>query len=421
MQRESIVKDPGLAPDGHKKIDWAAEHSPVLDIVRDKYLKYGTFEGLGVGVALPIEAKTAYLTVVLAEAGANVSVASPGPFFVQDDVAAALAERGVTVYASSDNEPEDADRELERVLDRAAGDREAVLIDDRAGLVRLAHTTRRNLLEHIRGASEETTSGVAKFRAMDQEGVLEFPVIAANDARCKYLFDNRYGTGQSTLTAIMQSTNLMVGGKRVVVLGYGWCGKGIARYAAGLGARVSVCEVDPVRGLEAYADGFDVLPALDAAETGEVFITATGSRDVLTAAHFERMRDGAILANAGGVDVEIDVDGLTAAATGAREVRRNVEEFTTSDGRRLHLVGRGMVVNLTASDGHPIEIMDLTFAIQALCAYHLANEHASMENTVHLLPREIDDEVAAMKLDAVGMGLDALTPEQEGFLAGWRE
>jgi adenosylhomocysteinase len=421
MQRESIVRDPALAPDGHRKIDWAAEHSPVLNAVRDRYLKDGTFEGLGVGVALPIEAKTAYLTVVLADAGADVAVASPGPFFVQDDVAAALAERGVTVYASSENDPQDADRELERVLDRAAGDREAVFIDDRAGLVRLAHTTRRNLLGHIRGASEETTSGVAKFRAMEREGVLEFPVIAANDARCKYLFDNRYGTGQSTLTAIMQNTNLMIGGKRVVVLGYGWCGKGIARYAAGLGARISVCEIDPVRGLEAYADGFDVLPALEAAEIGEVFITATGSRDVLTAAHFERMRDGAILANAGGVDVEIDVDGLTDAATGAREVRRNVEEFTTSDGRRLHLLGRGMVVNLTASDGHPIEIMDLTFAIQALCAYHLANEHASMENTVHLLPREIDDEVAAMKLDAVGMGLDTLTPEQEGFLAGWRE
>jgi adenosylhomocysteinase len=421
MQRESIVKDPGLASDGHKKIDWAAEHSPVLNIIRDEYLKDGTFEGLGVGVALPIEAKTAYLAVVLAEAGAEVAVASPGPFFVQDDVSAALAERGVSVYASSDNPPEEADRELERVLDRALDGREAVLIDDRAGLVRLAHTTRRNLLERIRGASEETTSGVAKFRAMVQEGVLEFPVIAANDARCKYLFDNRYGTGQSTLTAIMQNTNLMVGGKRVVVLGYGWCGKGIARYAAGLGARVCVCEVDPVRGLEAYADGFDVLPALDAAEIGEVFITATGSRDVLTAAHFERMRDGAILANAGGVDVEIDVDGLTATATRAREVRRNVEEFTTSDGRRLHLVGRGMVVNLTASDGHPIEIMDLTFAIQALCAYRLANEHASMENKVHLLPREIDDEVATMKLDAVGMGVDALTPEQERFLATWRE
>jgi adenosylhomocysteinase len=421
MQSESIIRDPSLAPDGHKKIDWAAEHSPVLNIVRDKYLKDGTFEGLGVGVALPIEAKTAYLTVVLAEAGADVAVASPGPFFVQDDVAAALAERGVTVYASSEAAPEEADREMERVLDRALDGKEAVLIDDRAGLVRLAHTTRRNLIGGVRGASEETTSGVAKFRAMEREGILEFPVVAANDARCKYLFDNRYGTGQSTLTAIMQNTNLMVGGKRVVVLGYGWCGKGIARYAAGLGARVSVCEVDPVRGLEAYADGFDVLPALEAAEIGEIFITATGSRDVLTSSHFERMRDGAILANAGGVDVEIDMDGLTGESTGAREVRRNVEEFTLGDGRRLHLVGRGMVVNLTAGDGHPVEIMDLTFAIQALCAYHLASNYASMENKVHLLPKEIDDEVAHTKLGAVGMGVDALTPEQEVFLAGWRE
>ena len=419
--QESMVKDPGLAPDGHRKIDWAAEHSPVLNTVRDRFLKDGTFEGLGVGVALPIEAKTAYLTAVLAEAGADVAVASPGPFFVQDDVAAALAERGVTVYASSENDPEDADRELERVLDRAASETEAVLIDDRAGLVRLAHTTRRKLLPNLRGASEETTSGVARFRAMEREGILEFPVIAANDARCKYLFDNRYGTGQSTLTAIMQNTNLMVGGKRVVVLGYGWCGKGIARYAAGLGARVFVCEVDPVRGLEAYADGFDVLPAIDAAEVGEIFVTATGSTDVLTARHFERMRDGAILANAGGVDVEIDVEGLAGAATGGRDVRRNVEEFTLSEGRRLYLVGRGMVVNLTAGDGHPVEIMDLTFAIQALCAHRLANEHASMDNRVHLLPKEIDDEVATTKLDAVGMGVDALTQEQEEFLAGWRE
>lgn len=418
---QSVIKDPGLAPDGHRKIDWAAEHSPVLNAVRDRFLKDGTFEGLGVGVALPIEAKTAYLTVVLTEAGADVAVAAPGPFFVQDDVAAALAERGVTVYADSDSPLEEAERELERVLDRAAGDREAVLIDDRAGLVRLAHTTRRNLLPNLRGASEETTSGVAKFRAMESEGVLELPVIAANDARCKYLFDNRYGTGQSTLTAIMQNTNLMIGGKRLVVLGYGWCGKGIARYAAGLGARVTICEVDPVRGLEAYADGFDVMPALDAAEIGEVFITATGSRDVLSALHFERMRDGAILANAGAVDIEIDVEGLRASASGVREVRRNVEEFALDDGRRLHLIGHGMVVNLTAGDGHPIEIMDLTFAIQALCAHHLANEHASMENGVYLLPKEIDDGIARTKLDVVGMGLDSLTAEQLRFLASWQE
>jgi adenosylhomocysteinase len=419
--QESIVKDPALAPEGHRKIDWAAEHSPVLNTVRERFLKDGTFDGLGVGVALPIEAKTAYLTVVLAEAGADVALASPGPFFVQDDVAAALAERGVTVYASSENDPEDADDELERVIDRAADNKEAVFIDDRAGLVRLAHTTRRDLLGRIRGASEETTSGVAKFRAMEREGVLEFPVIAANDARCKYRFDNRYGTGQSTLTAIMQNTNLMIGGKRLVVLGYGWCGKGIARYASGLGARVWVCEVDPVRGLEAYADGFDVLPAIEAAEVGEIFVTATGSADVLTEQHFERMRDGAILANAGGVDVEIDVEGLASAATGAREVRRNVEEFETKDGKRLYLVGRGMVVNLTAGDGHPVEIMDLTFAIQAFCAHRLANEHASMESKVHLLPREIDDEVARTKLDVVGMGIDTLTPEQQEFLTAWRE
>ena len=421
MHSGSIIRDPTLASEGHKKIDWAARHSPVLNAVRDKYLKDGSFEGLGVGVALPIEAKTAYLTVVLAEVGADVAVASPGPFFVQDDVAAALAERGVTVYASSDSPPEEADKEMERVLDKALDGKEAVLIDDRAGLVRLAHTTRRSLLEGVRGASEETTSGVAKLRAMEGEGVLGLPVIAANDARCKYLFDNRYGTGQSTLTAIMQNTNLMVGGKRIIILGYGWCGKGIARYAAGLGARVTVCEVDPVRGLEAYADGFDVLPALEAAEVGEVFITATGSRGVLGVAHFERMRDGAILANAGGVDVEIDTAGLRAVASNVREVRRNVEEFALDDGRRLYLVGRGMVVNLTAGDGHPVEIMDLTFAIQALCAHHLANNHKGMSPAVHLLPEAIDDEVARIKLGTVSMSVDAMTPDQEEFLLSWRE
>jgi adenosylhomocysteinase len=413
----SAVRDPSLAPDGHLKIDWAARHSPVLNAVRDRYLKDGTFEGLTVGVSLPIEAKTAYLTVVLAEAGAEVALASPGPFFVQDDVAAALAERGVTVYASSENPPEEADRELERVLDHEPD----VIIDDRAALTRLLHTTRRHLLGGVRGASEETTSGVAKLNAMHADGVLEIPALAANDARCKYLFDNRYGTGQSTITAIMQNTNLMLGGKRFVVLGYGWCGKGIARYAAGLGARITVCEVDPVRGLEAYADGFDVLPALDAAEFGEVFVTATGGLNVLTREHFERMRDGAILANAGGVDVEIDVDALREVSREVREVRRNVEAFAMPDGRELHLVGRGMVVNLTAGDGHPVEIMDLTFAIQALCAHHLANNHASLEPRVHLLPAEIDDRVAQTKLETLGMSVDALTPAQEKFLQEWRE
>ena len=421
MQTESIIRDPSLASEGHKKIDWAASHSPVLNRVRDEYLKDGTFSGIGVGVALPIEAKTAYLTVVLAEAGADVVVASPGPFFVQDDVAAALAERGVTVYASSENPSEEADREMERVLDRVAADKDAVLIDDRAGLTRLAHVTCRGVLPRILGASEETTSGVAKLHAMALEGALEFPAIAANDARCKYLFDNRYGTGQSTLTAIMQNTNLMVGGKRLVVLGYGWCGKGIARYAAGLGARVVVCEVDPVRGLEAYSDGFEALPSLDAAEIGEVFVTATGSAGVLTSEHFERMRDGAILANAGAVDIEIDVDALRAGSTETREARRNVEEFVTADGRSLYLIGKGMVVNLTAGDGHPVEIMDLTFAIQALCARRLAREHTSMGKEVHLLPKEIDDEVARLKLESVGMAVDTLTPEQEAFLAGWRD
>ncbi|MGI9048556.1 MAG: adenosylhomocysteinase [Rubrobacteraceae bacterium] len=415
MRSESIIKDPDLAPEGHKKIDWVAGRSPVLGAIRDRYLDDGSLGNLTVGMVLPLEAKTAYLAAVLAGAGADVALAAPAPFFVQDDVAAALAERGVTVYASSGSPPEEAELEFGRVLDREP----EVVIDDRAGLISLLHAGRRDLLPNLRGASEQTTSGVTKLKAMEAAGELEVPVIAANDARSKYLFDNRYGTGQSVLTAIMQNTNLMVGGKRVVVLGYGWCGKGVARYAAGLGARVTVCEVDPVKGLEAYADGFDVLPALEAAEMGEIFVTATGGRNVLSQAHFERMRDGAILANAGAWEVEINVEALTEAAGEVREVRRNVEEFVMADDRRLYLVGGGMVVNLSAGDGHPVEIMDLSFAIQALCVHYLAGNHEDMSPGVHRLPREIDDEVARTKLEAVGMGVDNLTAEQEEFLKSW--
>ena len=414
MNSKSIIKDPGLAPEGRKKIDWVAGRSPVLNTVRDRYLGSGGVEGLNVGMVLPLEAKTAYLAAVLAGAGADVALAAPAPFFVQDDVAAALAERGVTVYASSGSPPEEAELEFRRILDREP----EVVIDDRAGLISLLHAGRPDLLPNIRGASEQTTSGVTKLKAMEAAGELEVPVIAANDARSKYLFDNRYGTGQSVLTAVMQNTNLMMGGKRVVVLGYGWCGKGVARYAAGLGARVTVCEVDPVKGLEAYADGFDVLPALEAAEVGEIFVTATGGRSVLTQAHFGRMRDGAVLANAGAWEVEINVEALTEAAGEVREVRRNVEEFVL-EGRRLYLIGHGMVANLSAGDGHPVEIMDLSFAIQALCVHYLAGNHEGMSPGVHILPKEIDDEVARAKLEAVGMGVDDLTAEQEEFLKSW--
>ncbi len=412
----SRIKDPALAPSGREKIEWVARHSPVLNTVRDRYLTDGTFDNLSVAVSLPVEAKTAYLAAVLAEAGASVALASPGPFFVQDDVAATLSERGVEVHASSQADPDSGEELL-----AALGIEPDVIVDDRAGLARLLHTERRDLLQKVRGVSEETTSGVAKLAAMHSEGVLAVPAIAANDARCKHLFDNRYGTGQSTLTAIMQNTNLMLGGKRVVVLGYGWCGKGIARYAAGLGARVTVCETDPVKGLEAYADGNDALPALEAAKFGEVFITATGSRDVLTAEHFARMRDGAILTNAGGVDVEIDVPGLAGMAPGKRQARGSgVEEFVMPDGRRLDLIGGGRVVNITAGDGHPVEIMDLTFSVQALAAHHLANRRITAPG-VHLLPAGIDDGVAATKLESVGMGVDSLSAVQKEFLTSWRK
>lgn len=415
MTVASVIHDPGLAPGGHRKIDWAAQHSPVLNTVRDRYFGARGLDGVRVGMVLPLEAKTAYLATVLAAAGAEVTLAAPASPFVQDDVAAAVAERGVTVYASSVTPMEQAEADFLRVLDQ----RPQILVDDRAGLITLAHTARREVLPELWGGSEQTTSGVVRLAAMAASGQLEVPVLAANDARCKYLFDNRYGSGQSVVTALMQSTNLMVAGKRFVILGYGWVGKGIARYAAGLGARVTVCEVDPVKGLEAYADGFDVLPSLRAAEVGEVFVTATGGRDTLTQQHFQRMRDGAVLANAGAWDLKLDLAGLAASAAGVRAVRQHVEEYAFSDGRRVYLVGRGVVVNLSAGDGHPIEIMDLAFAIQALSVHHLTQHHEHMTPTVHVLPRHIDDDVARVKLEAVGMGVDTLSPEQEQFLTSW--
>lgn len=412
----SVLEDAGLAPAGHRKIDWAGQHSVVLNTVRERYLGSGVLDGVGVGMVLPLEAKTAYLATVLAAAGAEVTLAAPASPFCQDDVAAAVADRGVTVYARSSTPVEEAQADFCRVLDRGP----QILIDDRAGLISLAHTTRREVLGGLWGGSEQTTSGVVRLQAMEATGKLEVPVLAANDARCKYLFDNRYGSGQAVLTALMQATNLMIAGKRLVVLGYGWVGRGVARYAAGLGARVTVCEADPIKGLEAYADGYDVLPSLSAAEVGEVFVTATGGRDALTGEHFARMADGAVLANAGAWDLEIDLPALAAGSTQRRTVRADVEEYSQPDGRRLNVVGQGVVVNLSAGDGHPVEIMDLSFAIQALCIHHLVRYHTEMSNSVHRLPPEIDREVARIKLGAVGMAIDTLSARQEEFLTSWR-
>ncbi|MFN2384967.1 MAG: adenosylhomocysteinase, partial [Thermoanaerobaculia bacterium] len=391
----SIVADPALAPEGRRKIAWVAQHAPVLNAVFERYLNDGTLRGVNVAVCVPLEAKTAYLSLLLHRAGANVALAGTAPGYVQDDVAAGIAAEGVLVYSVASASAE----EFEDHLTRTVATGPALIVDDRAELTRILHTTRPEGRGGVWGASEQTTSGVTKLRNMEREGRLAYPVIAGNDAMCKHLFDNRYGTGQSVFTAMMALTNLYFGGRTVVLAGYGWCGKGLARRAAGLNARVVVCEIDPVRALEAVADGFAVMTLAEAAAAGDFFITSTGTHAVLRREHFERMKDGTVLANAGGLDTEIDVPALEAMTGEPREVRRQVTEYRMPDGRRLHLLSAGRLVNIAGGDGHPVEIMDLSFTVQALAIYYLARNRGALAPGVHDLPPEIDREIARIKLE----------------------
>jgi adenosylhomocysteinase len=396
------------------KIDWAKTWMPVLNMVRDQLLEEGSVRGRRIAVILPVEPKTAYLAAMLREAGAEVSVAFQG-VMVHDDVADELRGHGVEVFARHGSTHEEELGYFGEVLSR----RPEVVIDDRADVIRLAHTTHPEALQDLIGASEETTSGVLALRAMEADGTLRVPCIAANDARCKYLFDNRYGSGQSTVAAVMDATNLLIAGKRLAVVGYGWVGKGVARRARGLGAEVIVCEVDPFAALEAFHDGFDVLPVEDACAVADIVMTATGTRGSLPPAAIERLRDGALLANTGGIDDEFSVPALRERALETRRVREHVEEFVLDEGRSDFVVGEGVVVNLSAGEGHPVEIMDLTFAVQALSARHLLLHGAELEPRVHLLPREIDEGIAYRKLEALGLRIDALTEEQERFRRSW--
>ncbi|HEY6930856.1 MAG TPA: adenosylhomocysteinase [Thermoanaerobaculia bacterium] len=412
----SVIKDPALAPEGMRKIRWVEQHAPVLNAVYAKYLSDGTLSGVPIAVCVPLEAKTAYLTLLLHRAGANVALAGTAPGYVQDDVAAGIAAEGVTVYSVADASAEEFEANLTRTVETDP----VLLVDDRAELTRILHTTQTRRRGQVWGASEQTTSGVTKLRNMERDGSLSFPVIAGNDAMCKHLFDNRYGTGQSVFTAMMALTNLYFGGKTVVVAGYGWCGKGLARRAAALNASVVVCEVDSVRALEAVADGFAVMRLNDAAALGDFFITSTGTHAVFTREHFQRMKDGAVLANAGGLDTEIDVPALERLAREKVEARRQITEYRMSDGRRLHLLCGGRLVNIAGGDGHPVEIMDLSFSVQALAIYHLARHRGELAPGVHDLPVEIDREIASIKLETLGVGIDRLTAEQEEHRRRWQ-
>src|SRR5918996_6320085 len=416
MIGESLVKDLSLAPEGHRKIDWVAQHAPVLNKIAGEQLADGSLRGHKIAMTIHLEAKTAYLALLLSEAGADVTVSGSNPLSTQDDVCAALAERGVRVFATHDPSEEDFEGCLHKTLQTGPD----LIVNDGAELVGRLIEHPPDLVGNVLGASEEPTTGILKLRAMTAEEVLPFPVLAVNDAKMKPLFDNRYGTGHSSMVALLSNTNLFISGKAVVVMGFGWVSRGLAKYADGLGARVIVCEPDPVKLLEAYAEGHEVMNSMEAAGIGDVFLTGTGNLKVLGREHFERMKNGALLANAGHYDHEFDLAALREMAVGEREVRKNVTEYELPDGRRLHVLARGRLVNIAAADGHPVEIMDLTFAVQALAAHHLASHAADMVPGIQPIPEAIDDLVARAKLAALGVEPETLTEEQISYQQSWR-
>lgn len=412
-----IVRDINLAAGGRQKIDWVRAHMPVLNAIRGEFERELPFKGVRVALSVHLEAKTAYLAEVIRAGGAEVAVTGSNPLSTQDDVAAGLAAAGVRVFAWYNASDEEYRKHLLAVLDC----RPQVIIDDGGDLVNLLHTVRASQVEEIMGGCEETTTGLRRLENLEREGRLLFPMMAVNNAFCKFLFDNRYGTGESVWSGIMRTTNLVVAGKTVVVLGYGWCGKGVAMRARGLGARVIVCEIDPVRAIEALMDGYQVMGSEKAASVGDIFITVTGCRDALEGRHFARMKDGAILANAGHFDVEINKVHLNAMAAGRRPARHNIEQYDLPGGSKIYLLAEGRLVNLAAGDGHPAEIMDMSFAIQALSARYIRENAGSMAKKLYRVPEEIDRRVASIKLKSLGIVIDSLNEEQKAYLNEWRE
>ncbi|MBR1420409.1 MAG: adenosylhomocysteinase [Selenomonadaceae bacterium] len=409
---ESIIKDISLAPSGHAKIEWVKNFMPVLSSIDKEFSQSKPFEGKTIAITLHLEAKTAYMAEVFMHAGARVVITGSNPLSTQDDVCAALVEDGVTVFATHGCSAEEYDSYINKAIDCEPN----IVIDDGGDLVNLLHTSRRDKLSKILGGSEETTTGVHRLHSLEKKGELEFPMIAANDAYCKFLFDNRYGTGQSTWDGIMRTTNLVIAGKNVVIAGYGWCGKGGAMRAKGLGANVIVTEVDPIKAIEAVFDGFRVMPMDEAAKIGDIFLTLTGDKDVITRKHFQSMKNGAMLANAGHFDVEISIPDLESLSESRRTVRNNIEEFLLKDGRKLYLLAEGRLVNLASGDGHPAEIMDLSFAVQFFSAAHILHNHEKLEKKVYLMPDQINQRIAELKLESMRVKIDTLTAEQRKYL-----
>src|SRR2546423_9360908 len=407
-----------LSERGARRIEWARDHMPVLAAIRDSLKEKKTLRGLRIGMALHVEAKTGVLALSLQEAGAKVRLASCNPLSTDDSVASALSEvYGLEVYAKKWETAEQYYANLHKVLDLKPD----LVIDDGADLIFLLHTKRTELLPGVRGGNEETTTGIIRLRAMERDGALRFPVIDVNDAQMKHLFDNRYGTGQSTIDGLMTATNLLIAGRTFVVAGYGWTGRGIAMRARGMGARVVVTEVDSVKAIEASMDGFEVLPMRSAVREADFIVSATGCKDIVTAAHFPAMKDGVVLANAGHFDNEISKPDLEKTAKSKRRVREFVDEYALPGGKRVYLVAEGRLVNIAAGQGHPVEIMDMSFAIQAVSAGYLADHATTLGPRVYPVPAALDLQVARLKLQSMGIRIDHLTKAQRAYLESWRE
>jgi adenosylhomocysteinase len=412
------VKDLALAPEGVLRIEWADRQMPVLAAIRERFEREQPLAGYRISACLHVTSETANLMRTLQAGGADVVLCASNPLSTQDDVAAALVEEFDTaVYAIKG---EDNDTYYEHI-EAAVDHKPQVTMDDGADVIGVLHSHRREQLGDIVGGTEETTTGVIRLRALERDGALGFPVIAVNDANTKHLFDNRYGTGQSTIDGIVRATNILLAGRKFVVCGYGWCGRGVALRAKGMGAHVIVTEVDPLRALEAVMDGYEVLPMGRAAEIGDIFVTATGDKAVITREHMERMKDGAVLANTGHFNVEIEIPALRSLAVETRPLRQFVDEFRMEDGRRIYLIADGRLVNLSAAEGHPAQVMDMSFANQALSAEYLVGNAATLERHVYSVPEDIDHEIARLKLETMGVAIDQLSEEQAKYLASWDE
>ncbi len=410
------VKDISLAPRGKDRIEWAAKDMPVLRLIRERFAKDQPLQGVRMSGCLHITTETANLAITLKAGGADLELCASNPLSTQDDVAAALvSEYGIPTFAIKGEDEQTYYRHINAVLDHEPN----MTMDDGCDLVSTLHTTRSELIPGIIGGMEETTTGVIRLRSMEKNGVLRFPVLAVNESDTKHLFDNRYGTGQSSIDAIIRATNILLAGRTFVVCGYGWCGRGVASRAHGMGANVIVTEVDPVRALEAVMDGYRVMPMLEAAPLADIIVTVTGDVNVLDRQHLERLKDGAIIANSGHFNDEINIPALESLSTGKRRVRDFVDEYTYADGRRVHLLAEGRLVNLSAAEGHPASVMDMSFANQALGAEYMRQHAAELQPRVYTLPPAIDREIARLKLQAMGVRIDTLTPEQELYLNSW--